>query len=150
MRRSRTRWGTATVEKRPGWASALSGQAVEDPVGYCGRRKGPCVASVLCDPDPAWLQPPRCWVDVLTKRPVLCRTAGAVREEAALCEEEEQKRAARGARFAAAPVDEAANERAAATRRAWPGGTTARAATATSAQKVDVRSGCGAVMGSAG
>ena len=46
-----------------------------------------------------------------------------MREEAALCEEEEQKRAARGARFAAAPVDEAASERAAATRRAWPGGT---------------------------
>ena len=29
------------------WRS--SHEAVEDPVGYCGRRKGPCGASILFD-----------------------------------------------------------------------------------------------------
>ena len=51
------------------------------------------------------------------------QTAGTVREEAARCEEEERKRAARGARFAAAPAREAADERTTAKRCAWPGGT---------------------------
>ena len=54
---------------------------------------------------------------------MICRTAGAVREEATLCEEEGRKRAAREARFAAAPKDQTADARTAATRRAWPGGT---------------------------
>ena len=39
-RRSRARWGTETVQKEPDGASALCGhEAVENPVGYCDRRK---------------------------------------------------------------------------------------------------------------
>ena len=49
--------------------------------------------------------------------------AGAVRKVATLDEEESKKRAAREARFAAAPEDQAAGARTAAKRHAWPGGT---------------------------
>ena len=46
-----------------------------------------------------------------------------MREVATLDEEESRKRAARKARFAAAPEDQAADARTAAKRHAWPGGT---------------------------
>ena len=49
--------------------------------------------------------------------------AGAVREVATLDEEESKKRAARQARFAAPPEDQAAETHKAAKRLAWPGGT---------------------------
>ena len=49
--------------------------------------------------------------------------AGEVRKVATLDEEESKKRAARQARFAAAPEDQAADARTAAKRHAWPGGT---------------------------
>ena len=100
MRRSRTLGGTAAVEKGPVWHR-------------------PCVVETLC----GHVSYPRWGVAALTGRPMMCRSAGTVREEAALCEEEERKRAARGARFAAAPESEAADERTTAARCAWPGGT---------------------------
>ena len=49
--------------------------------------------------------------------------AGTVRKVATLDEEESKKRAARQARFAATPEDQAPNARTAAKRHAWPGGT---------------------------
>ena len=105
MRRSRTRWGTATAEQSPVWHR-------------------PCVVRTLCGQGPVWsCSLPEVWGGDLTGRPMMCRTAGAVREVATLCEEESRKRAAREARFAAAPEDQAAGARTAAKRHAWPGGT---------------------------
>ena len=49
--------------------------------------------------------------------------AGEMRKVATLDEEENKKRAARQARFAAALEDQAADTRTAAKRIAWPGGT---------------------------
>ena len=63
------------------------------------------------------------WTNTATD--VVSNIAGAVREAATLDEEESRRRAARKARFTAAPKDQAADACTAVKRHAWPGGTMA-------------------------